>query len=738
MPSGGGSTDEYRSVIDDLTVENKRLREELRRYKMKTNLQLEKNKLFEVRIHSLPPGKRRELESALRSIASSLDYTNGDHSDSTPNTSKQCLTLEETSNSTKKSISTSTSNSNLQASSNDSMTTSTQPTTNNHEDLAYEKSKSTHFLSGPSKNYQNAPNENNYGLLEYDFTKMTDMDKRMLVVQRLEQLFTGEKGIMMGVHRQAAHEQEVSCSIPGTDSDSQQVYGAREAHMKPPREENTSQPSATPNAYDYKSLLDTSDDTTSNASYSGQRPTRLIDLDPDRAQVPSDNVEYIRHLGLSTPQLAGDESSDTNRGRGGWVYLNLLINMAQLHIINVTADFIRSAVLDVSEKFELSKDGQMLRWKSGSKRTHPKSHNSSSSGMDIDYLNSQGTQTNNDQYSSRPLLHDAQEKFSTLPQRSNSDFQYKPLFYHRSPSDDLSEGNDSIIGSSHTTESNGTQTSRIPVRRNQKYFLSTDQKMYEDGSIIFYSGVNFCTDFSGDRQAGLVQPSTSNPCSEEGSDIEQGSCLKSSKLSSLGRTNSGSLLPYRPFKEPSSRFESCMSEMSEENNLAAEEITGEDDLAGQSPNDFSKPLTSMQPLETSGIGGIHPADHFELQVLTHRISVKSSEPARRSHDISHITERLLKRGSGPEFGSGIDHEMSCSDLKTSSTQESECSNKLSQCNYSPSHQSIQTKIVSTEISMLPPSKFPSSTPAYSPQAGARINPQKYDDYHGEPNRYIDV
>src|SRR5690349_15516782 len=53
----------------------------------------------------------------------------------------------------------------------------------------------------------------------------------------------------------------------------------------------------------------------------------------------------------------------------GWVYLNLLCNLAQLHIINVTPAFIRAAVSEKSTKFQLSPDGQKIRWRGGTHGT---------------------------------------------------------------------------------------------------------------------------------------------------------------------------------------------------------------------------------------------------------------------------------------------------------------------------------------------------------------------------------
>lgn len=52
------SADDYRSVIDDLTIENKRLKEELKRYKQFGPDMMKKEKLFEIKVHGLPAGRR--------------------------------------------------------------------------------------------------------------------------------------------------------------------------------------------------------------------------------------------------------------------------------------------------------------------------------------------------------------------------------------------------------------------------------------------------------------------------------------------------------------------------------------------------------------------------------------------------------------------------------------------------------------------------------------------------------
>jgi hypothetical protein len=60
------SDDDYRGVIDDLTVEIQRLRETLKRYKQTGPDMVRKDKLFEIKVHGLVKEKKRELEATLR------------------------------------------------------------------------------------------------------------------------------------------------------------------------------------------------------------------------------------------------------------------------------------------------------------------------------------------------------------------------------------------------------------------------------------------------------------------------------------------------------------------------------------------------------------------------------------------------------------------------------------------------------------------------------------------------
>src|SRR5271170_3741792 len=79
QPFGGytqhdSEKEDLRDVIDDLTVENKRLRQQLKSRKRQQDSQ-DHDRLFEVRVHGLPSDKKRELEILLRNFTSKLNVT---------------------------------------------------------------------------------------------------------------------------------------------------------------------------------------------------------------------------------------------------------------------------------------------------------------------------------------------------------------------------------------------------------------------------------------------------------------------------------------------------------------------------------------------------------------------------------------------------------------------------------------------------------------------------------------
>ena len=178
------SADEYRSVIDDLTIENKRLKEELRKFKQMGPNSLRNDKLFEVKVHGLPSKKKRELEATLRDFTTKLQRSSTSTSRKrTPGKSK-----EGNSSGSKHASSTSGSNSRPVDSAYASMRTGPSSSSNNTQPG---QARAARLRS--NQNIQQYLRDLPEGLWPKP-TKLTERDKKKLVVRRLEHLFTGKMG----------------------------------------------------------------------------------------------------------------------------------------------------------------------------------------------------------------------------------------------------------------------------------------------------------------------------------------------------------------------------------------------------------------------------------------------------------------------------------------------------------------------------------------------------------------
>ncbi|KAI9870466.1 MAG: hypothetical protein M1830_004219, partial [Pleopsidium flavum] len=385
MESSGSNSEDLRSVIDDITVENQRLRQKLRKFEELHCSHLQADKLFEVRIHALPVYKKRELEETLRMFASSSDaYPSGPIPISAPQSSTllpaplpSCMRSSSTTSYSKPADSAYAS---MFAFGDTSLAMSQDKQRPMHSTKWYEQNIESYFHNIPE------------GLFPSPSRMLTERAKMKLVVRRLEQLFTGKRPAPEA-YSQPQQQQQVPQSAANADKNTIEardrqvgVEGVREALIFPAGAESLAD--ATHDERMPAKLRSTNDtgcsgaqfmdgDTnTSSDSPPDQRPTRPLDLDLNRAQVPAENIEYIRHLGLSSPRT--DASSSIEDGEG-WVYLNLLTSMAQLHMINVTPDFVRRAVAEVSDQFELSRDMRKIRWRGGTEGTRMSSDVGSSS-----------------------------------------------------------------------------------------------------------------------------------------------------------------------------------------------------------------------------------------------------------------------------------------------------------------------------------------------------------------------
>ncbi|RKF76527.1 Frequency clock protein [Golovinomyces cichoracearum] len=695
----GGSSGEYRSVIDDLTIENKRLRKELRRYKSQTTRQLQNNKLFEIRIHSLPPDKRRELENTLSSFTSSLNSQNGERVPN-PDTSQNGNWSQKLPLSPAKVSSTSnTRNSLVQESSFILTTNSTNPTSITQEAPSGGRPKffennltSNHSQSkSPVENVSEIPST--CGL-----KNLTKTQKKKLVVQRLEQLFTGGRGSIIGETSNPWNQQDISSSLENQSENP--LTGAREANMGPSKNESVSQPFETASELGVRTLSDESEYSSLDPAGSDQRPTRPLDLDPDRAQVPSDNLDYIRHLGLSTPKLASDESTDNSNEKGRWVYLNLLINMAQLHMINVTADFVRSAIKDDSRNFQLSKDGQMLLWKGGNKASSPESDGSTCTSSENEYMKNLSPDSNVAQETEKESINQYDPDLAIIPNGSLSDFQYKPLVYRRAASESLSQS-DSLLSRSSLNQSLSSLNPLYQSQRSNNQVISNERKLYEEGSMIFYSGVNFYIDLSGDRDSSMFL--LSNHISDE--DDDQNSSDESlasekgfDKLDSEHISQRFEGIPVSPIQEDNIKDPEATSEQ-------VEGLSLDESSLGEFPTDIEQISHPLQKFKTCGTYGTRSFDHFAIRVSTCRYTARNSKSTFCPFSSNYIRPDFMRRILRTSQYDPHEKSQNVSKNDTSLLMENHLIQSLSSsqpnsfCRDIP----VQTKIISLATLELPPS-----------------------------------
>jgi hypothetical protein len=758
-------------VVDDLTVENKRLREKLRRFEVSQSpCHLEKDKSFEVKIHSLSSKKRRELDELLRNFASTLndsdDGTSSNSKDASKGTHNSYPSLLESATGYAH-LDTSISSTSLSRpvdSAYASMSASgpTSVSTRKHSSFARPEPQTELAKEAKEQKIHSYLDDIPEGFFPKHAVVMTERQKKKLVVRRLEQLFTGKVNGIVGDGNQPLQQQEVSKSAARADQGVRNqpslAEGVREANIlpqlmdmdKPGPCELANELSIDTTTADLSGAIGNS---TIGPTSPDQRPTRPLDLDPDRMQIPSDNVEYIRHLGLSTPQLITQDSGDAKPDARGWIYLNLLISMAQLHIINVTPDFVRSAVEDVSAKFQLSHDGRRIRWRGGTEGSHFSSDSDASGGKISSPQDSDSLEESN---SKRRKLEDTgytKGRFASVPIQAGEPglpkaasthkhpLHYKPLFNHRNSEENFIIYDEEASNMSYTPAYNSgpgrlSRPPRMWGKRSRSG--SSGRQRREDGPIVFYNGASFCTDLSGDR-GDISTPLHVRGVGKDGySDHTRDAlgCQPRPRAGAIERTASGSLLQYRPFKE--------QSEHAVEG--GATSIKGQDSHDGELSIDpgvkwssrDSSPVTPLMAFNASGLGGTQPADHFAVTVKTRRTNLDSAARPKSSAAGHHA--RRFQHSIPKEF----------LDMFQRQDQEEDVMSKLAglRATKSPSPHTaaahVKTEVISTRLMNLQPSELPAPMAFYSDDSssdeGSEWDESSYsgssDLRQSEPKRYI--
>ena len=693
------------------------------------------------------------------------------------------------SNSNSNSISVSKSNSNSNFNSN-----------NSGHGSGYNRQPSSRLTAGyNARNVQSYLQDIPEGLLPRENVPMTDKAQKRMIVRRLEQIFAGRGAADEG-NQQPQQQQEVAQSAANADRRAKEesgrhvsAEGLREARImsavtlpqsihRPPsaikmdwaESDQKSMPvgsdadaaatAATVNAATTAAAEQMfGKESDSSSSSPDQRPTRPLDLDPFRAQVADDNLRYMRHLGFSPTDL---DSGDAPEEGHGWIYLNLLMNMAQLHTVNVTPEIVRKAISNLSTKLELSRDGRKVRWKGGRgmtnsnsdqstpsngprRSTTPSSDNAEPSASAVDGSKRQKTARNGNEFDPGTGTTDSSKQSSM---QDRHPLWYSPVLcrpdrYY----EDSGLSSDGSSGETFARNDLMAKVSRGLSGLKEKSHPATVRQ--NDGPIIFYNNVRFCTDLSGDGDKSLlsmqsekatVKPAAYKPVLDRPIGVVECAVCSSDDGSENGAEAE---MSDRQTKGPLSKAKA--TDIVDAMDLDMEEMDG--DMPAQSasssgfganfviqPSSFSRTgstatdssdmqvvpseenLDTPQEFAVTGLGGVQPADNFAIdvecrrvrtvldgdgagKVVAHRRS-KATAPRRRYH--SRIQEALQRSDHGSEdFADGAATNSGV--LGKSATAVVDFASSRRSPRHRRSQQIIKEDIINARCQELPTSMLPS-------------------------------
>jgi hypothetical protein len=662
LATAASSSEDFRSVIDDLTVQNKKLKRKLKKYEKFHDGRLQHDKLFEIRVHGLPPHKKRELEETLQKFALSLDGAPQTSSSGRGSEQLSSLPPQLEQQLTAGSSLTNVDSAYASASGQQSSTQSGNGKLS-HSILPPPQVSKSSISSTQQRDIQTYLSDIPQGLLPKPVA-MTEKSKKKVIVRRLEQIFAG-KGASSGGHQQPLQQQEISQSAARADRTEREAAGrmaskegAREARIMRGKRRSLQAEDAESRVqpiFIAAEPLPRPDHAISSTDFAkkkgegegspDQRPTRPLDLDPNRAQVPEDNIKYLRHLGFSPLEVNSEEHLIDGHG---YMYLNVLINMAQLHTLNVTPEFVKKAVEQYSDKLELSNDGRKVRWKGGNDMTQTSSNgspddnsNGSSKPLSRTGSRSKGWLTSASGASSDP------RSTSLGRKEPENKMAYVPLFYRQEEDDDEDDDSDNISEWSSTHEEPPPAADSSGLTSSGKRTSSSKKRQGNDGPIIFYNKAPFVTDLSGDwrganTNAVNVQDYSSAPVNAIG---------MSQTMPALNRTFS---------KGPLSKPQAPATIRS------SHSIDTDEGTSGESIHGFSKPASmktagsstgdspDQMEFEASGVGGVHPSDNFALNVKSrHQLSHLADRSGRKNYS-PHIRSILVEgtKPDAPKSGAG--------------------------------------------------------------------------------------
>lgn len=668
--ANGSIDDDYRSVIDDLTIENKKLKKRLRKYEKLHCSHLQQERLFEVRAPGLPECEKQELELVLRRFAASLDDPR----------SKRAVNAQ-----------------NLRTQRHPVSKAKPLKPHRTPADSAYASNSSSDMIIPsfrlPDRTNQQKPRPSTdakYKNVELHIELMpqavvparplelSDEAKMKLIVERLEQVFTGNPATRRRPRfsRQQQHEISISAALLENSAeeiqrDSGMLEGSRGARILPIDHENLDSTSGVQSWNNYYSDPLSESAESSEEGTLEQRPTRPIDLDLYRPQVGADNMKYIQHLGLASP----------GRGREGWVYLNLLSNMAQLHTFSVTSDFVRKAIAKPSSAFDLSPGGQQVRWrdtagtasgKSGSSDdTRSRAHQDPASDVEIRNFGATAPMTNTDLI---PTLKQRTTDASNVEHAHTYD--YVPSFTHGTLlADSHSKGSDPglSLGPSDSDDSGQFNNfEALPPSNNEE---ASSSRKSGNGPIIFYKQATFCTDLSGHIQTSMTKYTkyarySAQPLGQRSIPV----CYEnySSERSENAVRVLSTALPFTTVTDDKATSEIGF------------DFPDIEYLSSHPGSDDVEPLH----FEASGLAGTKPEDNFLVDVATQHTRPKRATT--QSSPFSHLGRRMHRGQPHHSISSKTAYTVTEPGAALSLTD----------------HLETQNRVLYTKTTNLPPSSLP--------------------------------
>lgn len=421
-------------------MHNKRLKKRLKKYERIGTKDLSYDGLFEVRVQNLPHDKKRELEAILQRFASTIRPRPTERASNLASSARTQGTRSRVAGNDHSPCSPPYTNGLDSAYASVSATGATFNPTSGRSGNSISRSRS--YISFSAKQeLHTSTHTRSHGIESPRLPETSDRHKQRLVVERVEELFLTDNVDIKSIIESNLHALSPQSKDPSKEAD--QI----------------------PNSHSTK----------------------------NQARSPPDDSRFQRYPGVTSPAVGSGAEF-----QHGWVYLNLLINLAQLHTLNVTPEFVRSGIQTISTKLVLSEDGSAVRWQRDLEHSVASSTDSDNLA-DTRYALTAATLARPESEIRPPEYQASNDKprervghLQTFGagQEAAKRLQYKPLFArHRQRPRGFSCGSSAPSQGSRSSFSDTRETSTPDFRG------STNAP---NGPLVFFDGDAFFVDLSSD------------------------------------------------------------------------------------------------------------------------------------------------------------------------------------------------------------------------------------------------